>query len=484
MARYVPDRSCDCLFVDGSLDSLLPENSVVRTIWSALCELDFKDFDARYTNDDEGRPALDPRRLAGVWILALARGVTSSVAVERMCRTDVEFRWMAGDSGVKKSTLSAFRTNQLDALGVLSTQVLAALARSDMLPGKELAVDGTVIRAAASCGASCTEKVLVKRIERLEKTIESVLVGPEVDDEKAERLIRRKLRFDRALEEMAGLSQKGKKKRITVTEPEASMKKLKKHGYGPGHNVQVVTDLSSGAIVTVDVVDESNDERQLNKQVDNALEELTRVREHVPEDDCAAVETRSVTADSGYHNTHHLVELEGKIETYVADDRVRNRRPRGVSDAFLAQRFEYDQDSDTMVCPQGRIMKRRKLNKDKTSVTYETPVKICRACKHNFACCPEAKQTGRSVNRPLYGHITDAVAQRVKSPRGKIHRKARHTTMEGAFARIIELLNWRRCRTWGRAGARAEALWRQITHNLMLLTGQWQPIVFKQVLER
>ena len=114
MARYVRDRSCDSLFVDGSLDSLLPETSVARTIWSALCELDFKDFDGRYTNDEEGRPAVDPRRLAGVWILALARGVTSSVAVERLCRTDVEFRWMAGDSGVRKSTLSAFVLLQLE----------------------------------------------------------------------------------------------------------------------------------------------------------------------------------------------------------------------------------------------------------------------------------------------------------------------------------------------------------------------------------
>lgn len=391
---------------------------------------------------------------------------------------------MCGDCSVKKSTLNGFRTNHLTALGDLSTQILAALARSDMLPGKELAVDGTVIRAAASCGASCTEKELVKRIDRLEKVVERSLAEPEVDAEAVERSTKRKERFENALKEMAGLSHKRRKKRITVTEPEASMKKLKKHGCGPGHNVQVVADLSSGAIVSVDVVDAGNDEDQLSKQVDNAAAELTRVREHMPQSVSSPEQIKSITADSGYHNTRHLVGLEGRIETYVADDRVKNRRPTGVSDAYLAERFEYDEVSDTMVCPQGKRLRRRKYNKDNTAVTYEAPGAICRVCTHKFECCPKATKTGRNVNRPLYQHVTEAVARRVKSPKGKIYAKARHTTIEGTLARLIELLNWRRCRTWGRAGARAEAVWRQVTHNLMLLTGQWQPIVYKQVLER
>jgi hypothetical protein len=51
MARYMADRGCDTLFVDGSLDSLLPEGSVARVIWSALEGLDFSRFDERYRND-------------------------------------------------------------------------------------------------------------------------------------------------------------------------------------------------------------------------------------------------------------------------------------------------------------------------------------------------------------------------------------------------------------------------------------------------
>jgi len=83
MARFVEDRSTDTLFVDGSLDSLLPANAMGRVVEAALAGLYFAAFDDRYANDAMGRPAVEPRRLAGVWIVALLHGFLSSVAVVR-----------------------------------------------------------------------------------------------------------------------------------------------------------------------------------------------------------------------------------------------------------------------------------------------------------------------------------------------------------------------------------------------------------------
>lgn len=194
MARYVASDTHQ-LFVNGSLESLLPRCSVARSLWQGVCTLDFPGFDAKYNNDREGRPAIDPRRLAAVWILALMRGVTSSVQVARLCDMDIEFRWLSGDCCVAKSQ-----------------------------------------------------------------------------------------------------------------------------------------------------------------------------------------------------------------------------------------------------------------------------------------CCPQSK-LGRSVNRALYAELLEQVAERVASPSGQWYNRARKVTMEGAFARLTELLNWRRCRCWGTAGATAEGLWRTISHNLLLLIGHWKPLV-------
>jgi len=172
------------------------------------------------------------------------------------------------------------------------------------------------------------------------------------------------------------------------------------------------------------------------------------------------------------------VEFEGrKIEVFVPDGQKR-RRPRGVSDSYLSGAFTYDIESDTMICPRGHRLRRRKLNKRKTAVTYQAAASDCMACSSKGECCPYSRR-GRSVNRPLYEDVLKAVAERVVSERGRHYRKARSVVVEGAFGRLIELLSWRRCRTWGRWGTRAEALWRQITHNLMLLLGEWKPLVLK-----
>ncbi len=129
MARYIEDTSAVELFTTPSawLDSLVPETSVVRTIWSALEGLDFGKFDAAYKNDETGRPAVDPRRLAGVRALALLREVTSSVRLADLCGRDSEFRWMLGDAEVEKSTLCDFRKAHAAMLAELSSQVLAAM---------------------------------------------------------------------------------------------------------------------------------------------------------------------------------------------------------------------------------------------------------------------------------------------------------------------------------------------------------------------
>lgn len=113
MARYVEDNRYTELFVTGSLETLLPRNAMARTIRAALDRLDFSDFDAPYSNDESGRPALNPRSLTAVWILALMRGVTSSVRLAVLCAEDIEFRFLLGDAGVEKSTLCDFRKAHL-----------------------------------------------------------------------------------------------------------------------------------------------------------------------------------------------------------------------------------------------------------------------------------------------------------------------------------------------------------------------------------
>jgi len=479
LARYVADQSMATLFVSGSLDSLLPSNSLARLLLASLENLDFTAFECKYRNDDRGRPALEPRRLASVWLLALIRGVTSSVALSALCKRDIEFRWLLGGVEVRKSTLCDFRRDHLEALGELSTQILAALARSGQLAARELVLDGTIVRAASSCSAVRERGTLRKRVARLRDVIDEALESAEVPDSEGDQLKLSMERLNGCLAEMDEMGLMDDGDRITSTEPEASLKKLKRGGFGPAHNVQAVSDAEGGAIINVEVIAQGNDQGQLAPQVEAAqavLEQVSMVAE------APLGPVQGVAADGAYHNPRQLKNLaEQGIEAAVPDGQGA-RRPEGVSDAYLSDKFNYDESTDTFICPEGHALTSWGLNENKTSQKYRARAKDCATCPAKTQCCPTSKKVGRSVNRRLEEETIQTVAEHCKSEKGVWRRRARSVTSEGVFARMIEALHWRRCRTWGRKGAMAEARWRQIAHNLLLLTGHWRPITMKEMI--
>jgi transposase len=474
MARYHEDNRETLQFLMGSLDQLLPQDSVARAIWAGLERLDFSAYDARYKNDAVGRSALNPRCLTAVWALGMLRGVTSSVRLAMLCGHDVEFRWLVGDARVEKSTLCDFRKNHGESLVSLSAQVLSALGQHGLLPGEHMGVDGAIVRASSSRHSVKNRKRLARRKSHLEEVLRDRLSQGDCDVGSAEVqwLERRRQRLSQALDEMTSQGLAEETDRLTVTEPEATLKRHKDGSYAPGYNAQVVTDLESGAIVHAQVVDSGNDSGQLQPQLERAQRVLSEVGGAARQQG-----VQSVTADGAYHDTLQLDALERqKVACYVPEDRGANRTPPGVSPAYRAGAFVYDEKTDTMVCPQGHALKRRKVNNAKTSVVYQAATATCQACPAKAQCCPKSKQ-GRCVNRTLYKHTLERVAQRLETDAGRGKKHARWVVCEGVFARLNGLLHWGRCRMWGKAGAEAELLWRQFIANLLLLTGVWKPLV-------
>lgn len=478
MARYIEHRRDTELFVVGSLEELLPEDSIARAIWAGLGQLNFEAYDGLYKNDEEGRPAVNPRGLTAVWTLAFLRGVTSSVRLAALCVQDIEFRWLLGDALVKKSTLCDFRKNHGEALVSLSTQVLGALGRNGLLPGKNMGVDGTIVRAASSRHSVKKRNRLEAKKEHLEEVIREKLshVDSDSESEEVKALERRRQRMQQALTEMTARGLTGADDRLTVTEPDAGLKRQKDGSFAPGYNAQALPDLDSGAIISAQLVDAGNDGGQLQPQYEQAQAVLAELG--ITKGDGVVT---SIAADSAYHDTLQLDALEQQgVECFVSEDRTANRMAPGVSPEYHADKFIYDDTTDTMRCPQGQSLNRRKLNDGKTAVVYQAPTDACQSCPAKSQCCPKSK-SGRYVNRTLYKERLDKIAQRLNTDEGRSHKRARWVVCEGTFARLKHLLHWDRCRMWGRAGAEAELLWRQFVNNLMLLTGIWGPLVPKKI---
>lgn len=471
MAQYKSiDRTSE-LFVAGDLDSLLPPTSMARSIWAALDNLDFSIFDAAYSNDLVGRKALSPRMLVGVWILALVRGDTSSLHLAYLCQQDIEYRWLLGGNQVEKSTLCDFRKKHGEALSELGSQVLCALAENGLLCGEQVGVDGTVVRAASSKHSVKSVKGMRKRAKRLQEVLrEKLSSGDTAQEGEVKHLEDCLQKVQETLEQMRllGLTED---ERMNTTEPSASLCRQKDGSFAPGYNIQAAVDLASGAVIQAEALEGGSDSGQFEPQVEQArvaLEQAGCDSDNI---------VQAATADGAYHDARQLVSLEEQgVACFVPEDRNANRVPPDIAPEYRASAFDYDEENDTFQCPQGHTLKRSKLNDNKTSAVYQANAGDCSCCPAKDACCPKSK-TGRRVNRPLYKETLDKVAERVQSEQGGWMRRARAVTCEGAFARLNNLLHWKRCRMWGRAGVEAELRWRQLAHNLMLLAGVWEPLV-------
>ncbi len=484
MAKYIENNREQMLFVAGSLDSLLPADSVARGIWRGLERLDFRRFDGKYRNDDTGRPAVDPRRLAGVWMLALVRQVRSSVVVAKLCRTDVEFRWILGDAPVQKSTLCEFRKAQDEGLEELSAQVLTALVGCGMVSGESLGIDGTMVQAAAGRKSHRSRKNIQKEMDKLKKLIEERWSQEKAEEkEEADNLPRkddplnkRMRRLEQALEQMEEMG----RQEMTITEPEAKLRQMKNGTFRPGYNVQVVSDLASGVIVQGEVSQSGNDKGHLEKLIRQAADEIKKRKRE--EDDWGALgPLRRVAADAEYHETGPMIRLEADgVQTYISDKEKKNWKPKGVGEGFAAEAFQYDCQTDTMICPAGQILRKVRLINGKTTAQYQGKASVCQQCEHRSECCPKSK-TGRTVNRSIYEKELQEIAERVASDQGRLWNRARRVCVEGTIGRLKERLSWSRCGMWGLKGAQKEFTWRQLTHNLLLLTEVWKPLVYSGV---
>ena len=93
MPKYKSYNYHQRTLVSVDLEKQLPTGSMEFAIHYLVDnEMDLIGLDSRYKNDDEGRPAYDPRILLKVVLLAYARGILGSRQIERACRENITFR--------------------------------------------------------------------------------------------------------------------------------------------------------------------------------------------------------------------------------------------------------------------------------------------------------------------------------------------------------------------------------------------------------
>ena len=153
-ARVCGPRRGVPLMMTTNVEDAVPATHPIRGVWDVVSALDWSGYLSRLRarGSRAGRPALDPRSLATLWVWAMSEGIVSARALARRCDTDFACRWALGGETVSHHTLSDFLRQDCGTLDALLSQTVGALHRSGAASFDTLLVDGTKVKARGGGG--------------------------------------------------------------------------------------------------------------------------------------------------------------------------------------------------------------------------------------------------------------------------------------------------------------------------------------------
>ena len=171
----------------------------------------------------------------------------------------------------------------------------------------------------------------------------------------------------------------------------------------------------------------------------------------------------TVIADCKYGTVANFVAAQQQGLTTHMADLARSQNPsRELEEIFPPEAFEYEEKTDTYVCPANQRLRRRNYHPARHYWEYAGRREVCAGCRLRSACT--RNKMGRTVNRHELQSLLDQGRQQSLSEAAQADRKRRQHWMEGSFADAANNHGFKRSRWRG--------LWKQTIQDLLIATCQ------------
>jgi transposase len=338
-----PDRSQ----VDPNpkvIDDLIPAEHKARLVWELVRDLDMTALyeQIKAVEGHAGRPAIDPRILAALWLYATNEGIASARELDRRCHDCDPFKWICGGVDVNYHTLSDFRTSHPEWLKKQVTTNIAAMRAEDLANLETIGQDGMRVRANAgnaSFKRAETLEQLLKEAERrwddlqeeFEQETELSARQQAAQERAARERIERLKQAQKEVEQVARQRERRKKgdgtsARASTTDAEARRMKMGDGGFRPAYNVEFATDLHGLVIVGADVVNAGGDAGQMEPMV-----------RQVEAEQGPFPETSEYYVDGGFATQEDIESVERRGITVFAPVKESKRQKQQGKDPYAAR---------------------------------------------------------------------------------------------------------------------------------------------------
>ena len=472
--------------------------------------LDLSVFYPRYKNDEQGRPAYDPKILLKIILFAYSKGITSSREMDWCCRHNIIFKALACNTEPHFTTLAHFISSKPSDIEAIFEQVLLVCDQQGLLGHELFAIDGCKLASDAAKTYSGTFKELGEKRDKLKRLIKHHMKEHarcdtlETDDTaKAQRLQQTIDTLNQQHEKIqtflthntprigSGKIKREVKSNITDNE---SAKMTTSKGTIQGFNGVASADKKHQIIIDAQAFGSGQEHQVLQPVLDKIKSRYQRLglSENLYQDGII------VTADTGYANEDNMRYLcENNINAYIPDNQFRSRDPKFKDQKnkygkrhqdkkstspkrYTQDDFLFDPKRLTCYCPQGQRLHINSRSHDKhgnEKVFFEGPMSQCRHCPEKQQCMqnPASADTrtghGRQVSFIIKKHerkrnYTDWMKQRVDSEHGKHIYSHRMSVIEPVFANITSNKGLKRFSLRGKAKVQGQWQLYCLVHNI------------------
>jgi transposase len=449
-------------------EQVLP-GSFAHALIYLLDRVELSAFEARYRNEEGGASAYHPRVLLKIVLLAYSRGVVHSRQIEALCRRDVQFMAVSGDTRPQFSTIAGFVSKSSEQIAVLFSEVLLVCSMQGLIGREMFAIDGVKLPSNASKAKSGTRKEMQREAAKMRRAVEKLLAKHQAQDERGDaepevraRDLRRIERWEREAQKVSDWLRSHPKDRY------GARNRIRKSNRTDNDSAKMAT--GKGVIqgyTAVAAVDEKHQiivEAQAHG-VGQEQELLGPVVEAL-----APMRTPDtvLTADSGYHSKENVKRLAAAgIDAVIPDNGYRKRDARYAGQEthrakpdplwnktkqvkkpklYQPSDFQVAADHSHAICPAGKRLYRNGVRcriGGYEAMKFTGTKRDCEKCPLRAQCL---RHPQRSVVRqvaifagkldPQADAPVEAMKQRVDSDLGKQMITRRFATVEPVFGNI------------------------------------------------
>jgi transposase len=441
-------------FVDVSKDSFLEEKHPARIIDVVVEKLDLSALYSHYS--DEGNPAYHPKMMLKVLFYAYYIGVMSSRTIWDCVINRADFIYLAAGQVPNFRTINSFRLRHLPHLSALFTQIVMLCLRLGMIGFEHLAVDGQKIHANANFKKSKDLKGLKSEYEKVKLGLEKLLNQQVNEHISQETVNKRAGRLAKRLEKLAGFQKqleefKDEKKRLNMTDKDATVMKHKDGTSKPSYTHQSAIDEKCGVTTAVRTTQSSDRAEDLEMIVEQSIAN-------------SGSSHTTVSADSGFCSYQMLVDTDRRSEQfYVPDKRFAESKKSSEKKYYGQEDFDRDEEGN-YTCPAGHAMHhvgRYDRGQGDGFDRYEGTA--CEGCPKKGKC---TKGAVRSLRVDVREEYRRKMRQKLSSDEGRELYMKRQGLVEPAHGHDQKNLNWTQHYLRGLEKATAEFVLIRIAANL------------------